>query len=647
MSDFNFLRPLWLAAIPALFLIIYLLKKQQFSQSGWQQFIPEHLSKVLIDGQSGKNKRPYFSALFTGILAIIALAGPTWQKLPQPVFQLQQGSVLIMDMSYSMYSTDISPNRLTRSRYKASDLLSSINEGEIGLIAYAGDAFNISPLTKDINNIKLLLDSLSPDIMPVAGSNPLAALAMADEMLINAGHVNGHIYWLTDGIDSGDLQDITQWSRQHPHRLNVLGIGTKAGAPIKLPNGELLKDNTGAIVVPKLSINKLYGAAQSGRGVYQTISTNASDINALVDYAKNEESNTDVGVSDNDSQGNDTNNDLVRGDKWHEVGPWLILLVLPFVLFAFRRGVLFGLALTISYLPSPQVSANVWDDLWKTDNQQAQEKFSKENYQGAAQQFNNPQWQGSAHYKNGDYEEALASFKQSDTAEAFYNQGNSYAQLQQLDKAIDAYETALEKDPNLEQAKENKALIEKLKQQQEQQQSENGESDSNEQDQDNQENQQQDGDQQGDSQDNQNGEQQQSQDQSQEQSQDQGEKSSENDSQSDPENNSQNDENSDAQNSEDEEKNKSDSDETSDKESESEQESQAAEADQGENEGNEEAKTAAQLAEEQKAKETEQKHQQLLNKVTNDPYLLLRNKMQLEYQKRRHEQSSIGEKKKW
>lgn len=639
MSDFHFIRPLWLIAIPVVFLIVYLLKKQQFSESGWQQFIPEHLSKVLIDGESTKKANTHISLLFVGIVAITALAGPTWQKLPQPVFQLEQGSVLIMDMSYSMYATDISPNRLTRSRYKADDLLTSINEGEIGLIAYAGDAFNISPLTKDINNIKLLLDSLSPDIMPVAGSNPLAALAMADDMLINAGHVNGHIYWLTDGIDSGDLQDITQWTRNHPHRLNVLGIGTKNGAPIKLPNGELLKDNSGAIVVPKLSVNKLYSAAQTGRGTYQTITNNASDINALVDFAKNENSDPQ-----NDKNKSSKDDDIVRGDKWHEVGPWLVLLILPFALFSFRRGVLFSLVFTLSYVPSPHVSASIWDDLWKTDNQQAQEKFAQENFQEAAEQFKDSQWQGSAHYKNGDYEKALKSFKQSETAQALYNQGNSYAQLQQLDEAIAAYSSALEKDPNLKQASENKALLEKLKKQQEQQESENGDSDSDSENQSNQDNQQQNDDQQGDSQENQNGEQQQNQDESQQQG-------ASEDTQSNADSDSEGSENNNAENESEEQKEQeqaeSDKSQEQDEDKDSEQKADAAESEQGAADGSQEPKTAAQLAEEQKAKETEQKHQQLLNKVTNDPYLLLRNKMQLEYQKRRHEQSSIGEKKKW
>ena len=238
MTDFHFIRPLWLIAIVIVFFALYLLKRFRLSQSGWQQFLPRHLATALLEGDNGNSQvktnkpRSLVIPLLIGLLTIIALAGPTWNKLPQPVYQTERGSVLIMDMSYSMYATDLIPNRLTRARYKAIDLLEQLSDGEIGLIAYAGDAFIISPLTEDVNNIKLLLPALSPDIMPELGSNPISALMLADKMLKNSGHVKGDIYWLTDGIDSEDIQDITEWSRAVPHQLNILGIGTKTGAPI-------------------------------------------------------------------------------------------------------------------------------------------------------------------------------------------------------------------------------------------------------------------------------------------------------------------------------------------------------------------------------------------------------------------------------
>ncbi|MFT5298205.1 MAG: Ca-activated chloride channel family protein, partial [Colwellia sp.] len=123
MTDFHFIRPWWLLAIIALVFALNLLKKYRLSQSGWQQLLPEHLANVLVDKQQNQKKLSLTMPFIIGLLTIVAIAGPTWKKLPQPVYQTARGSVLIMDMSYSMYATDISPNRLTRSRYKAIDLL--------------------------------------------------------------------------------------------------------------------------------------------------------------------------------------------------------------------------------------------------------------------------------------------------------------------------------------------------------------------------------------------------------------------------------------------------------------------------------------------------------------------------------------------
>lgn len=610
--------------------MLFMLKKLRVKQSGWQQLLPAHLAKVLVQGNTKAKSSSLALPFFIGLLAIIAMAGPSWQKLPQPVYQVAQGSVLIMDMSYSMYSTDVSPNRLTRARYKAIDLLDNIKEGEIGLIAYAGDAFNISPLTGDSNNIKLLLPSLSPELMPVLGSNPFAALTLANEMLVNAGHNTGDIYWFTDGIDNIDIQDITQWSRNHPYRLNILGVGTKTGAPIKLNNGELMKDDNGAIIVPKLTVQALRGLAKRGRGNYTTLTHDNKDIERLT--FKTLLSDTDT---DNTKESENT------GDQWQEFGPYLLLLVLPLLLSYFRRGALLvTLPFALMLMPNNNAHADLWQDLWKTKDQQGQAHFKSEQYQQAAEQFKNPLWQGSAHYKAGDYEQALAAFQQESTADALYNQGNALAKLQKVDEAIAAYDKALQLDPNLADAKKNKAILEQLKQQQENQEQESG---------DDKQQQDKDKDQQ-----NQNGESQDSQSQDgeskdgeskegdQQKSEQQGQQNSE------PQDQSEQGESSEQKNSEEQQAQK-DQQQTDSEQQEQSEEQQAKNAQQAKDaeETNDAQSAAAQQVAEQLAKETEQKHQQLLNKVTDDPYMLLRNKMQLEYQKRNQDRRNVGVKKKW
>tara|TARA_B110000467_G_scaffold98244_1_gene88844 strand:+ start:20536 stop:22452 length:1917 start_codon:yes stop_codon:yes gene_type:complete len=621
MADFHFIRPLWLLALIVLIVMLLMLKKLRIKQSGWQQLLPAHLAKVLVQGNSKAKSSSLALPFLIGLLSIIAMAGPSWQKLPQPVYQVAQGSVLIMDMSYSMYATDVAPNRLTRARYKAIDLLDSINEGEVGLIAYAGDAFSISPLTDDSNNIKLLLPSLSPELMPALGSNPISALALANEMLVNAGHNSGDIYWFTDGVDNIDIQDITQWSREHPYRLNILGVGTKAGAPIKLSNGELMKDDNGAIIIPKLTEKLLQGLAARGKGNYTTLTHNNKDIEKL----------TTKPLLNDTEQTKESDN---TGDQWQEFGPYLLLLVLPMLLSYFRRGALMAtLPFALLLIPNHQAQANVWQDLWKTKDQQGQAHFNKEQYQQAAEQFNDPLWQGSAHYKAGDYKQALSAYQQVDSAESLYNQGNALAKLQKLDEAIAAYNQALQLDPNLTDAQDNKAILEQLKQQQENQEQQSGDDQQQDKNQDPQDQQQNGDDQNGENQESQDSESQPSEQQSQNSAQEDKNQQSDTSEQS---NEDQQQEQNDQQQAE------------SDKQKAAEQQ-QAKDAQQA-NESEaapEEQNAQDQALAEQLAKETEQKHQQLLNKVTDDPYMLLRNKMQLEYQKRHQDRRNIGVKKKW
>ncbi|PHR85524.1 MAG: hypothetical protein COA59_00780 [Colwellia sp.] len=642
LANFHFVRPFWLLAICVLFTVLWLLKKHRFHQSPWQKFLPPHLSGVLVEDATNSSvpsnkkshQRLFLSRpLFIGLLSIIALAGPAWQKLPQPVYQTERGSVLIMDMSYSMYATDIKPNRLTRARFKAIDLLKKINEGDVGLIAYAGAAFVISPLTQDIKNIELLLPSLTPEIMPELGANPFAALTLAHQMLTNAGHLTGDIYWFTDDVDNEELSDIYDWSSKYEHRLNILGIGSPNGAPIKLPSGELLKDNNGAIVVPRLPIHKLQSLAAKGQGNYQTISNDDSDIDNII--LKPERLNNNKSKQQPSQQ---------LGDQWQEQGAWLLLLVLALALSYFRRGgailllpitclpliFLFSMSLVspVSYanensnnkesIPAPSFLQKTWQGLWQTKDQQAQQQYNQENYQSAAQQFENSQWQGSAHYKAGNYQQALDAFtqgEQADSANSLYNQGNALAQMQKYDQAIDAYQQALQKNPNLQDAKDN---MEKLKQQQKQEQDKKDQSK--------------------DEKSKDKGDKQQKQDNdSQQQSPDKSDKKQEQQSSEDSANESQ----------PKDEQHKQSKSENNKKENEnqSEKKQQAKQDEESPEQGKE--KTAEQVAAEQLAKEKSQKHQQLLNKVTDDPYLLLRNKMQLEYQKRRQDGTSQGVQKKW
>ena len=511
LNQFHFLRPEWFMALVPLMLLVVLIRKTTAKQSGWQSVIPSHLYQHMVIGKTEMGvKPPMWMLAFVWVVSVIALAGPTWERLPQPVYQLKMGHVIVIDMSLSMRATDMTPDRLTRAKYKAIDLVNAIGEGEMGLVAYAGDAFVISPLTEDAGNITTLIPSLSPEIMPVPGSDPLLGIESAAELLTNAGYNSGMIYWITDGIELEQQQELQEYVASIPFTVNALTVGTSEGAPIRQQSGELLKDFTGSIVIPKLNEGAVKGVVKSSGGRFESFTSNDSDIDALAT----------VSLLDKGSSEEDEEESNLQGDQWKEVGPYLLLLLLPFAAFAFKRGLVF---IVLVGLLSPSIVKNAhaaqsigtsqgaqsipsskmveestpatvnkpeplawWQKPFMNDNQEALNKYQRGKYKDAVSQFNSEAWKASSLFKSGDYEGALNAYKNIPGAESLYNQGNALAKLGKLEEAIEKYEQALDEAPEFEDAKINKKVVEDLlKQQQQQDQQQNRSENSSDDQQDN------------------------------------------------------------------------------------------------------------------------------------------------------------------
>ncbi|MGO4892419.1 VWA domain-containing protein [Flavobacterium sp. W21_SRS_FM6] len=632
LQDFHFLRIQWLWALVPLFIIAILLAYFSKQQTGWQSVLAGHLYKHLVSHGTQKSHKYPFGLLVLGwLLATLALAGPTWERLPQPVFQLNTGKVVLMDMSMSMRATDIKPNRLTRAKYKAIDLVKKLTEGETGLVAYAGDAFTISPLSSDGQNLTALIPSLSPEIMPIPGSDPVLGLQTAFDLLKSANYQQGDIFWITDGVDNRQLKEISDLLNKSSYRLSILAVGTEEGAPVQTLNGELLKDSNGAIVIPKLPTSNLQTLAKQGGGRYAPLQSDDSDIDYLMNQTL-----LDNNAGEQESAGDDN-----FGDKWQELGPYLLLLLLPLAAYSFRKG-LIPVFLIAFALPmyAPQAEAGWWQDMWKTKDQQGLEAFHAKEFKHAAETFEDPLWAGSSLYKDENYEQALKAFSQIDSIDGRYNQANTLAQLGKYPEAIALYKEVLAEQADHQDALANKTFLEKLLEQQEQQQQDqqneqsdqqndpqqNQDGDNSEQDQDQQNQQNQDSDQQSQPQD------------SEQQNQDQAsDKQESQDSKAEQENTK-------AQNS------NTKGSQTDSKEPEQ-QQAQPSESEQEPENPSQEAQQQA-MAEQTKEltdeeKEQMQRMQTLLNRVPDDPAFLLKRKMQIEAQQRKRERVPSNLERNW
>jgi Ca-activated chloride channel family protein len=464
-SHFHFLRPAWLLAlVPLLALGWWLLRRRRLSRS-WQSVVDSQLLPHLLIGKITAGSRlPAVLFTLVGLLVIIALAGPVWKQLPQPVYREQSALVIALDLSHSMDAGDLRPSRLARARFKVSDILKMRPEGQTALIVYAGGAFTVSPLTDDADTIDALVPSLSSDMMPAQGSRADLALEQAAQLFRNAGVAHGDVLLITDGIGAEQTEAFSQLTAAG-HRASILAVGTTDGAPIPQGNGGFLKDAKGAIVIPRLDINLLRNTALASGGRFSQIRADDADIKHLLGLLK-------INRLDNKTQQTE-----MQADHWQEQGPWLLLLAIPLAALAFRRGQLALLLALTLHSWSPPADALSWDDLWKNDNQIAAEKLQQQQAQQAAQLFTDPQWKAAAQYRAGDYAQAAQTLEHIDTADAQYNRGNALAKLGRPRQAIEAYQRALQLDPSHEDAKHNKQLLEQQQQKQNDEQSQDSRDD--------------------------------------------------------------------------------------------------------------------------------------------------------------------------
>ncbi|MEJ2620534.1 MAG: VWA domain-containing protein [Candidatus Thiodiazotropha sp.] len=462
LADFHFLRPLWLVLIiPLLILIIRLLRAETGSDV-WRGIVDANLLPHLLTDEHGKFDRlPLILLAICWLLGILALAGPVWQRLPQPVFQTQNYRVIVLDISASMNATDLAPSRLAHARFEVLDLLHKQQEGQTALLAYGAEPFVVSPLTSDTETITSQVSSLETSLLPVQGDKRTdLALKKAGELLEQAGAPDGEVILISDGLDHpAAAQEQARKLLSQNYSVSVLGVGREKGVPIPMANGGFLKDAGGAIIMSALESDSLKLLAKAGHGDYVTADLGDQDIEALIPSK----------ITPLKKSITQQNN---QADQWREQGPWLLLLLLPLAAFAFRRGWIGPLMVAILLAPPPEAQAFSWQDMWLRPDQQAAQAFEAGKHQQAAKLFDNPEWRAAAEYQAGDYQQALQSQHNSNSAQADYNQGNTLARLGRLKESITKYDQALKNNPQNEDARFNRELVKKLLDQKQQNQAE-------------------------------------------------------------------------------------------------------------------------------------------------------------------------------
>ena len=326
MHDFHFLRPFWLLALPLLWGLVFWLARRRKAEGDWSALIDAELLPALrLDAASVAGMRPWPWLALLWTLAVLALAGPSWERIQTTAYRAPADWVFVLDLSPSMAAGDVAPNRVTRARYALDDMLGAAKDARVGLVAFSDEAYTVTPLTQDVATVRALLPPLAPDIMPSPGDHLAPALEQAEKLLQAAANNDQRIVVLTDGFDDPSAV-LTAASKLKARgvTLSVVGIGTAAGAPLQNADGHFAKDAQGRSQLARVDTDKLRQLANTGGGGYADI----AQVQVLISYLQAAPHSAEGAVA---AQG-------VEVEHWRDEGVWLLPAVLLLAALLVRRS---------------------------------------------------------------------------------------------------------------------------------------------------------------------------------------------------------------------------------------------------------------------------------------------------------------------
>jgi len=411
---FHLLRPLWLIALLPVIAVVLLVRWRESVTARWGGVIAPHLLKNLIVTPARTwSISPVYLVAIAMTLGIVALSGPTWRRELPPFVEDKAPLMIVLAVSSSMGRTDVPPTRLERGKQKVRDLLAARAGARTGLIAYAGSAHLVMPLTEDRAVIEPFLAALDPGLMPSDGKNASAAIALATRSLATEP-VAGTILVVADDLGSADGTALRQAAGRNS--LAMLGVAPPQDG------------NAGPLDAVRVTID-------------------GADVRAL---------ERRIETRFQSAQGE------AFGAQWRDEGFWLLLPIALLSLLWFRRGTTVAWVLALFMLQASPVRAQDTPrliDWWLTPDQQGRLAFDRGDYAAAAKRFADPMWRGIAAYRAFDFIAAAEAFSHVDTVEGRFALANAQAQNHAYEKAIAIYDEVVKAQPDNAAAKTNRAIV--------------------------------------------------------------------------------------------------------------------------------------------------------------------------------------------
>lgn len=469
-------------AVP-LFLLVYVygMKKRRRVLSKFSD--ARGLKSTVPD--MGNTRRKIKAGLVLAVLVLVAVAltGPRhgyhWQEVERKGIDI----IIALDCSKSMLAEDISPTRLDRAKREVYDLLTLLEGDRVGLAAFAGTAFLQCPLTLDYESFYLFMKTLTPEYLPIGGSDLVAAVTAARDGFDETESEKAMIL-ITDGENTGSEDPVkaAEEAKEAGIKIFCIGVGSAEGVPVPDGEGGFRKDASGGIVLTKLDEDTLKKMAVVTGGTYVRSVAGDMDLDAI--YT-------------NEIRGKMESATLESGRKrvWEDRFQWVLALAvlllaveifLPVRKKAAQIAVVCIVAFSLSGVPA--YAGKMGDGLEAYENGDFEEALDL----FIEAQLDDPDKPeisyniGNAYYKKGDFESAADYFKDTLKTEdktlrqkAYYNLGNSEFRKGNAEEAVKNYEEALLIDTGDDKARQNlefvKKVIEQQKQQQQQQDGEKSE----------------------------------------------------------------------------------------------------------------------------------------------------------------------------
>ena len=414
LDAFHLIRPWWLLALLPVAATWWFLKARAGTNKLQMATLAPHLQDALTVGKQERRRlEPVDVAALCLALLVLAAAGPSWTRMPNPFVSQSAPLVVVVKVTPSMLADDVAPTRLERARQKVRDLLKLRVGARTALVAYAGSAHRVVPLTEDARLIEPYLAGLSPEIMPRGGDDVVAAHTLALQILANEPTPGSALFLL----DSISTEAASTLDAANDASMAVLAL---------LPGDQ---DDPGLSALRTTPVIRVTPDNQDVNQLERTIQ--ASYQQAL--------------SRDSDQ-------------PWEDRGWLLAWPAALFMLLGFRKGFTLGrparsitpailTCIGLSLMPADHARADI-EDWFFTPDQQGHRLMERKDFEAAAEKFTDPMWKNHALYRQGKYEEAAKGYEQLETAAASFAQGMALIKSRKYRDAVRAFELTLKRDPD-------------------------------------------------------------------------------------------------------------------------------------------------------------------------------------------------------